>query len=455
MLETLFPSKLSRQGLTDIQAMVVRFYRLDYAKYYFLRFDNAEQGRAWIGRIGPCVTSANEWDEQGNDLEFTWNVGLTYPGLQTLGLPDESLRSFAAEFREGMTARATFLGDTGPSAPEHWDAGLGTDPSAVHALLVLYARDPDVRAREDAWLRGILADLPGVRIGFEQEAALLPTGREHFGYRDGIGQPATENSGAAPLPGQTHIVRTGEFVLGYPDETGDLPPAPTPDILGRHGSYLALRKLAQDVAAFRAFVTEQAAALGVDDEFMAAKLMGRWRSGAPLVLAPEQDDPVLGADSQRNNDFGFLESDPAGFACPHASHIRRGYSRDQKPEKIGGQQRHRILRVGMPYGAGLPEGAPDDGADRGLVFVFIGASIERQFEFVQTAWMNDGDFLQHGTDRDPISGANDGTTNVVLPWKPIRYRIKGIPRFVTTRGGGYFFMPSLTALGWLARAEGE
>jgi Dyp-type peroxidase family len=220
-------------------------------------------------------------------------------------------------------------------------------------------------------------------------------------------------------------------------------------VLGRRGSYLVLRKLYEDVAAFRGFLETHAAELGIDVEYMAAKLMGRWRSGAPLVLCPTHDDPELGADPLRNNDFEYLNADPQGYLCPHASHIRRTYARDQKPEKIGGQQRHRILRVGVPYGPELPEGAPDDGVDRGLVFVFVGASIERQFEFVQTAWVNDGDFLFNGADRDPIAGANDGTTNMVLPWQPIRYRIKGIPRFVTTRGGAYFFMPSLKALTWL------
>jgi Dyp-type peroxidase family len=193
----------------------------------------------------------------------------------------------------------------------------------------------------------------------------------------------------------------------------------------------------------------------LDEELLAAKLMGRWRSGAPLALSPDHDDPALAADPERNNDFKYRADDPKGYAVPLSSHIRRGMARDAQPEQIAEVRRHRVMRGGIPYGPPLPAGAPDDGVDRGLIFIFFGASIERQFEFVQTVWMNDGDFMEQGTDRDPFSGANDGTTNVVIPWRPVRKRIKGVPSFVTTRGGGYFFMPSLTALRWLANPTAE
>src|SRR5579859_2377888 len=449
VLDALFPTTLSPDGLSDIQGLILRLYRLPYGRFIFLRFDDQTQVRRWLQQMMPRITSVTSWDRAASAPQFTWNVAFTYNGLRALGVVEAALDSFAEEFRLGMAARADFLGDTGPSAPEQWDATLGTQHGGIHAVLILYAADNPTCEREDTWHQSILQDTPAVVVVHDQDVGLLPTGREHFGYRDGLGAPAVEGSGVAPLPGQD-VLRAGEFILGYSDESGHKPPMPQPDSLGRHGSYMVVRKLKQDVVAFREFLRANAATLNIGEEMLAAKLMGRWRSGAPLVLSPDHDDPELGADPQRNNDFKYHEQDPKGLACPASAHIRRTNARDDQPEKIAKVARHRVLRGGIPYGPLLPDGAPDDGVDRGLIFVFFGASIERQFEFVQTAWINDGDFVQHGPDKDPIAGANDGTTNVVIPWHPVRYRLKGIPRFVVTRGGGYFFMPSMTALDYLA-----
>jgi Dyp-type peroxidase family len=453
VLDALFPAKLNSKGLADIQGLILRLYRLQYGRFIFLRFDDAEQGRQWLKQIASRVTSVTDWDRDGATTEYTWNVAFTYNGLKALGVPDASLETFSEEFRVGMAARADYLGDTGDSAPDKWDDTLGINHGGIHAVLILYATDNATCEREDAWHRSILSATPKVVVIHDQDVGILPTEREHFGYRDGIGAPAVEGSGLEPLPGQD-VLRAGEFILGYTDESGHKPPQPQPDMLGRHGSYMVVRKLKQDVAGFRAFLKSSAAALGLDEELLAAKMMGRWRSGAPLALSPDHDDPELGADPQRNNDFGYRETDPRGLACPAGSHIRRTNARDDEPEKIAKVKRHRVRRGGITYGPLLPEGADDDGVDRGLVFVFFGASIERQFEFVQTIWSNDGDFLRQGTDKDPISGANDGTTNMVIPRHPVRLRLKGIPRFVTTRGGGYFFMPSMTALDYLAEGSG-
>lgn len=453
ILDKLFPSKIDSDSLADIQGLVLRLYRLYYGRYIFLRFDDAEQGRRWLKQMAPRVTSVTDWDHAGATTQYTWNVAFTYPGLKALGLPDESLRTFAEDFRMGMVARADFLGDTGDSAPERWDDTLGTQHDSIHAVLILYAIDNATCEREEAWHQSTLIDMPSVAIIHEQDVGILPTGREHFGYLDGIGAPAVEGSGLEPLPGQD-VLSAGEFILGYNDENGHKPPQPEPDELGRNGSYMVVRKLKQDVAAFRAFLKSSAETLGMDEEMVAAKLMGRWRSGAPLVLSPDRDDPELGADPQRNNDFSYRQADPRGLACPPGSHIRRSNARDDQPEKIARVERHRVRRGGIPYGPLLPEGASDDGVDRGLLFVFFGASIERQFEFLQSVWSNDGDFLRQGTDKDPITGSNDGTTNMVIPARPVRLRLKGIPRFVTTRGGGYFFLPSMTALNYLAEAIG-
>jgi deferrochelatase/peroxidase EfeB len=186
-----------------------------------------------------------------------------------------------------------------------------------------------------------------------------------------------------------------------------------------------------------------------DEELVAAKMMGRWRSGAPLALSPDADRPELGVDPARNNNFLFAADDAIGYKTPLGSHIRRMNPRDSN---ISGVMRiHRMIRRGSGYGRPLPEGVlEDDGADRGLMFAFVGANIGRQFEFVQSEWMNDGAFFGDGKERDPISGAGDGEGTYNIPRRPMRRQLKGLSRFVVTRGGEYCFLPSLSALRWLS-----
>ena len=183
-----------------------------------------------------------------------------------------------------------------------------------------------------------------------------------------------------------------------------------------------------------------------EQELVAAKLMGRWRSGAPLVLAPEKDDPALGADPQRNNDFNYAKMDPHGYAVPLGSHVRRMNPRDT----AANMNRRRMIRRGGTYGPPLPEGAPDDGVERGIA-AFIGcASLVRQFEFAQNVWVNDRNFHELGNERDPIIGTQDGTLEYKIPKRPIRKQIVGLPAFTTVRGGAYFFLPGIKALRFLA-----
>jgi deferrochelatase/peroxidase EfeB len=178
-------------------------------------------------------------------------------------------------------------------------------------------------------------------------------------------------------------------------------------------------------------------------------MMGRWRSGAPLALCPLHDDPGLGADPHRNNDFLYEADDAIGYKTPQGSHIRRVNPRDAGVPGI--PRIHRMIRRGTAYGPLLPEGVlEDDGEDRGLMFAFVGAHPGRQFEFVQSEWVNNGSFIGAGDDTDPITGTSDGSNSFGVPQRPLRRRLRGLPQFVVTRGGGYSFMPGLRALRWLA-----
>ena len=184
------------------------------------------------------------------------------------------------------------------------------------------------------------------------------------------------------------------------------------------------------------------------EELLAAKMMGRWRSGAPLALCPLHDDPELGADTRRNNDFRYAKNDPIGYKTPAGSHIRRTNPRDASVPGI--VRLHRMIRRGTAYGPPLPDGVlEDDGADRGLMFAFVGAHLGRQFEFVQSEWVNSGTFIAAGGAKDPIFGSNDGAGGFAIP--AVRSgRLQGLPRFVIVRGGEYCFMPGLRGLRWLA-----
>jgi deferrochelatase/peroxidase EfeB len=174
--------------------------------------------------------------------------------------------------------------------------------------------------------------------------------------------------------------------------------------------------------------------------------MGRWRSGAPLVLAPETDDPALGADYQRNNNFNYAQMDPQGYAVPLGAHIRRMNPRDT----AANIQRRRMIRRGATYGPALAEGAPEDGVDRGIAAFILCASLVRQFEFAQNVWINDPNFHELGNERDPLIGNQDGTFDYTIPKRPIRRKIAGLPAFTTLKGGAYFFLPGIKALRYLA-----
>lgn len=432
--------------LDDIQHILATRTPALTGRYEFLSFTDPGGARAWLAGILDKVKSATEvsgsvdQDKRWVTVAFTWN------GLRALGLDEASLATFPEEFKQGMVARAEMLGDTGPNHPDHWVGGLASPD--LHAIAILFARDSTEHARCVVEHQKLLARCQGVKVLSALDLEATPPfdyAHDHFGYRDRLSQPVIEGTGEEPTPGSGAPLKAGEFILGYPDEDG--PPAnqPQPEVLSRNGTYMAYRRLEEHVGMFRDFL-RQHGTTAEEQELIAAKLMGRWRSGAPLVLAPEKDDPALGADLQRNNDFNYKKMDPLGYAVPLGSHCRRMNPRDT----AANMNRRRMIRRGATYGPPLPEGAPDDGVERGIAAFVLCASLIRQFEFAQNVWVNDKSFHELKNERDPFIGTQDGTLEFKIPKRPIRRKITGLPAFTTVRGGAYFFLPGLKALRYLA-----
>src|SRR3954469_9129777 len=402
--------------LDDIQSGVLRPRPTPYAATYIaFRIDEPGAGRELLRRLSGVVVSAAHPMSPAGD---TWvSVALTFHGLRVLGVPQPSLDSFAWEFQQGMAARAQALGDIGESSTEHWEHPLGT--SDVHVVIAAIAPDSDRLEAAVARARKTYETLAGVEVIWRQNCHALPTEREPFGFRDGISHPAIEGSGISGSNPREQPLKAGELILGYPDELDPRPPTPQPEVLGRNGTYVVFRKLYQRVAAFRRYL-EAHAQDPAQEELIAAKMMGRWGSGAPLARCPLHDEPELGADPLRNNDFSYGD-DPIGYQTPPGSHVRRANPRDAS---VAGVVRlHRMIRRGTAYGPELPEGVlDDDGADRGLMFAFVGAHLGRQFEFVQSEWLNDSTFFGATAGKDPVAGADNGDGSFDIPNRPLRKR---------------------------------
>ncbi|MFV8311056.1 Dyp-type peroxidase [Mycobacteroides chelonae] len=435
--------------LQDIQHILLTRTPAMTGRYEFLSFDDPAGGRAWLSELIDRVQSVDEVrrtmdsSERWITLAFTWN------GLRALGVPEESLATFPDAFREGMAARADILGDTGTNAPANWVDALADEK--LHAIAILFARTDEEHRRCVGEHDRLLARCPGVRsLSFLDLNATPPFdhAHDHFGFRDRLSQPVMKGSGEEPTPGSGDPLEPGEFILGYVDESGFMPPLPQPEVLSRNGSFMAYRRLQEHVGLFRDYL-KQHAETADEQELLAAKFMGRWRSGAPLVLAPNRDDPELGADPLRNNDFNYKEMDPHGYACPLGSHARRLNPRDTAPN----MNRRRMIRRGATYGPALAADAPDDGVNRGIAAFIICASLVRQFEFAQNVWINDKTFHELGNEHDPIIGTQDRTMDFTIPKRPIRVVQKGLPAFTTLRGGAYFFLPGLGALRYLAAPD--
>ena len=471
--------------LTDIQAGIFDPTALAVETHLFLAIASGVSGREFLRAIISKVsTEAGVAAGDAALAQVRVNLGITCPGLLALGVDPATVASFPQEFQQGMAARASILGDNGASAPGSWEPtfkpGSDGNPS-FHLWLMVQAPDAPTCDAEVATLTALAASFDVAMVGSEEGAQLgseLAPAKEHFGFNDNLSQPGVEGVGQPVYPGQGTLrpdgtwapIPLGCFLLGHQNGFGETPAHPSDQALRQNSSFMVLRKLSQDVAAFRASVKETAQLLAMDEEQCAAKFVGRWRSGAPLELTPDHDDPSILADPETANAFAYraptCPHDPTpdidGVRVPRLAHIRRVNPRDSlNPTSVVDPTNHRIIRRSAPYGPFLPESAAaDDGQPRGLLFRAFNASILDQFEMIQSEWVNNANEANGlSTDRDPLVGSVEPmgpperqlSMSFTIPRAdgscPTRY---GLPQFVTVKGGAYFFVPSLSALAHLA-----
>ncbi len=457
--------------LADIQQLVLHAYRQwPKSRWMFARVDDPHLARNWIGKHIGDVGTATEQNRRAvaEPMVPRVAIALTYPGLLALGLKKPDLEGFGAAFRDGMHKQDHVLGDVGTSAPTGWRWG-GDDATVPHLLIVHYASNASALNNQAG---PIDPSSGGMRVIHSVGAEWRD--REHFGFRDGISEPAIRGSGtsrdhhAGPFQ---QPLEAGEFVIGHLNESRNYPicpivptgrdpknwllpePArPGHSKLGFNGTYLVVRQLEQHVDKWDAFLARETTTLNGqarEDERnrIAAKMVGRWKSGAPLTIASQRDDPQYATE----NNFGYAAGDASGWGCPLGAHIRRANPRDSDTD---GQQRpwphvlheansHRLIRRGRMY---------EEGGEKGLMFACLNASIENQFEFVQREWIGNSTFHGLAQEDDPVVAGRayvqNGRFTIQRVGQP--QELDGLAPFVSVKGGAYFFLPSIRALRFLA-----
>ncbi len=442
-------------NLADVQGFILRGYRMPCVRHFVLQIKDVAGSKQFLASLvsgdtasSTQITTASLWTAKPY---YCLNIGLTSEGLKELRLSDASLASFPREFLAGSAARSDIVGDIGESAPENWIVGgLKTPPP--HMLLFLYAQDSDVLEAKTAILRTLFSGQGALTELSYHDGNVLPGERVHFGFRDGISQPTIEEVSPKDPHDPQPVAPVGEFLLGYHYQFSDTYgyPVPKPEALGINGSFAAFRILRQEVDAFENFLQETAPAIGMSVEMLAAKLCGRWRNGIPLVLSPTSDSPDPPIAPDQLNNYDYVPADVRGYRCPLGAHMRRVNPRGEVVAGGSGHKR-RVIRRGMPYGPPYDPANPNDGIERGLLGLFINGSLAQQFEFLMSIWINQGDFVGLNGMRDPLLGNNvPQDSKFLIPSEEGTKTVTGFSRFVITRGSLYCFLPSITALKYLA-----
>ncbi len=462
--------------LSEIQGFLVRDYKdMPVSKYFLLEVADAKKAKGFLKEISKEITSVSHTN--GN---FYLNIGFTSAGLAALGLHSNNVQSFIREFREGMVTphRQRLLGDHNSSAPENWSWGGPGNPS-IHLILMIFETSEE---KLDEHTHQFLSKFNqnGLKAVHILNTEAFPDDKEHFGFRDSISQPSIAGSGFEGL--ERDNIKPGEFVLGYKNEYNVHPDTPLvkeaqgnmeilpsgPDgsgqkDLGRNGTYFVLRQLKEDVDGFWNFLNEKSK--NEDGSFnhdestkLAAKMMGRWPSGAPLVKFPDKDPGGLSND----NDFVYTETDKLGLQCPFGAHSRRTNPRDNfeetgPSESLKLTRKHRIMRrvrsYGEKYVGSSTQHSPK--GEVGILFGCFNADINRQFEFIQYSWANYPKFKQLYADPDPFIGVKEIPEEGVIqqftiPQETHNKYVDGLKSFVTVRGGAYFFFPSIKVVEFLS-----
>ena len=476
--------------LADIQGFILRGYRMPLVRHFLLTVGTPPQARRQLGRLVsgdesdvPQITTAEDWhvgfapgprDDPSatprRNPDYCLNIGVTWAGLVALEIEERvpmlSFKSFGA-FIEGAAQRAESVGETGPSSPENWIAGFGKGHG--HVLVTLHAISPEAMngysdslcawfAEGDAFREIWRQD--GMALMERQNGKLAPTSKVHFGYTDGISTPTIRGGPEEYRPDHQRPCEPWLFVLREAAENYDVP---EPRELGLNGSFAVFKKVETDVAGFEDFL--QSNKDKIDPELLAAKMLGRWRNGVPLALSPDTDSPAGGISPEQLNNFEYVDSggqgDPKGIHCPVGAHIRRVNPRGQPVAGQGlpggSNNSHRLIRRGLPYGPAYDRGKPYDGIERGMLFHFINSNIENQYEFVLRQWVNDSEFAGavrlHPKSRDPLIGTQNPAESIfVIPQAngdpPIE--VTGLLSFIVTKAAAYVFLPSRTAIKFIA-----
>jgi Dyp-type peroxidase family len=468
---------------TDIQGILKRAYKeLPETFYVMLQIRDPLLTKKWIGSIVSEITPAAKRISQVDRCAL--HIGFTFEGIRKL-IPLQNMEEpFSREFVEGIRTdqRSRILGDIESNSPDHWQWN-GKNDDEVHVVLMIFARNKSVLKEE--YERHTQNFSAACRQVVCLDTTTATGEKEHFGFRDGISQPRLkgfEGSKKTAID-ELNNLEPGEFIFGYKNEYGKLPLSPMVNLadgqkfnLGLNGSYMVFRQLEQDVRAFWKYMYETAATdpdfRGPDEGavYLASKMMGRWPNGNPLHLAKGPDEKVL-ADDKINRFLFKGDGDPEGFGCPIGSHIRKSNPRDgidtDPVTSIAVSKRHRILRRGRPYGEPLSKTLDpkevlrsEKEAKAGLYFICFNTNIGRQFEFIQHTWNNNPKFDGLYNDIDPVigfpflaKGYPDAGAEFTIQACPVRKKVKGIPQFVFVKGGAYFFLPGIKALGFLSGDE--